>query len=76
MEMSANLEIKKQIVEEIKDKAQRAKSIIFIDYSGMNVSNDMKLRREFRKNNCEYKVYKNRLVLRAFNELEIGRAHV
>ena len=67
--MSANLEKKKQIVEEIKDKAQRAKSIVFIDYSGMNVANDTKLRREFRKNNCEYKVYKNRLVLRAFNEL-------
>ena len=31
--MSANLEKKKQIVEEIKDKAQRAKSIVFIDYS-------------------------------------------
>ncbi len=69
--MSANLEKKQQIVEEIKDKAQRAKSIIFIDYSGMNVNSDMKLRREFRKNNCEYKVYKNRLVLRAFNELGI-----
>lgn len=69
--MSANLEKKQQIVEEIKDKAQRAKSIIFIDYCGINVNNDIKLRREFRKSNCDYKVYKNRLVLRAFNELGI-----
>ena len=69
--MSANLEKKKQIVEEIKDKVERAKSLIFIDYCGINVNNDMKMRREFRKANCDYKVYKNRLVLRAFNELGI-----
>ncbi len=69
--MSANQDKKKLIVEEIKQKVESAKSIVFIDYKGLNVTNDIKLRREFRKNNCEYKVYKNRLVLRALNELGI-----
>ena len=69
--MSANQDKKKLIVEEIKEKIEKAKSIVFIDYRGLNVNNDMKLRREFRKNNCEYKVYKNRLVLRALNDLGI-----
>ena len=69
--MSANQEKKKLIVEEIKEKIQNAKSIIFIDYRGLNVNNDIKLRREFKKNNCDYKVYKNRLFLRALNDLGI-----
>ena len=38
----------------IKDKVERAKSLIFIDYCGINVNNDMKMRREFRKANCDY----------------------
>ena len=35
----------------------------------MTVENDTKMRAEFRKNGAEYRVYKNRLVLRALNEL-------
>lgn len=69
--MSANQEKKKLIVEEIKEKIQNAKSMVFLDYKGLNVNNDILLRREFKKNNCEYKVYKNRLVLRALNDLGI-----
>ena len=64
--MSANQEKKKLIVEEIKEKIQNAKSIIFIDYRGLNVNNDIKLRREFKKNNCDYKVYKNTMMKLAF----------
>lgn len=67
--MSANLDNKKQIVEEIKDKIQKAKTVVFADYRGMNVAQDTKMRSEFRKCGAEYKVYKNRLVLRALNEL-------
>ena len=67
--MSANLDAKKQIVEEIKEKIQKAKSVVFVDYRGMNVAQDTKMRVEFRNNGAEYRVYKNRLVLRALNEL-------
>lgn len=69
--MSANLEAKKLIVEEIKQKISNAKSIAFVDYRGLTVDADFKMRKEFRENGCEYKVYKNRLMLRALNDLGI-----
>lgn len=67
--MGANINAKQALVEEIKDKLQRAKTVVFVDYRGMTVENDTKMRAEFRKNGAEYRVYKNRLVLRALNEL-------
>ena len=61
--MSANLEAKKLLVEEIKEKIQKAKSLTFVDYRGLTVEEDTKMRSEFRKAGAEYKVYKNRLLL-------------
>ena len=57
--MSANLEAKKLIVEEIKQKISNAKSIAFVDYRGLTVDADYKMRKAFRENGSEYKVYKN-----------------
>ena len=70
--MSANLEIKKQVVEDIKAKIQGAKSVVFIDYKGLTVAEDTEFRSEFRKADCEYKVLKNTLVRKAFNELGVN----
>ncbi len=67
--MSANLEAKKALVEEIKDKLSRAKTVVFVDYRGITVDQDTKLRSQFRKAGAEYKVYKNRLMARALDEL-------
>ncbi|MBQ3494658.1 MAG: 50S ribosomal protein L10 [Clostridia bacterium] len=67
--MNANLEAKQAIVEEIKEKIQKAKTVVFVDYRGITVEADTKMRAEIRKSGAEYKVYKNRLVLRALNEL-------
>ena len=69
--MSANIETKKQVVEEIKTKIQAAKSVVFVNYKGLTVAQDTEFRTEFRKANCEYKVLKNTLVRKAFNELGI-----
>ena len=69
--MSANFEAKKVVVEEIKEKIQNAKSVVFVKFNGLTVAEDTELRREFRKNNVEYKVLKNTLVRRAFNDLGI-----
>ncbi len=69
--MSANVESKKIIVEEIKAKIQGSKSIVFADYNKLTVLEVTALRRTFKEVNCEYKVYKNTLVRRAFNELGI-----
>ena len=72
--MSTNLENKKQLVEEIKEKLSRAKSVVFMSFLGTNVENDTKLRADVRKAKSDYKVYKNTLLLRALNELGIEGA--
>ena len=69
--MSANVEAKKLIVEEIKAKIQASKSIVLADYNKLTVLEVTDLRNKFRAANCEYKVYKNTLVRKAFNELGI-----
>lgn len=67
--MNENLLQKQQVVAEIKDKFSRAKSIVFVDYKGTNVAQVTELRNNIRKANADYKVYKNKLMLRALNEL-------
>lgn len=69
--MSANREAKKLIVEEIKQKIASAKSVAFVDFCGLTVDADFVMRKAFREAGCEYKVYKNRLMLRALNDLGI-----
>lgn len=69
--MSQNFENKKLLVQDIKDKISRAKSVIFVDYKGINVANDTDLRNQLRAAGCEYHVYKNRLVKLALDELKI-----
>ena len=69
--MSANVEAKKVVVAEIKEKIQASKSIVLADYNKLTVLEVTELRRKFKDVNCEYKVYKNTLVRRAFNELGI-----
>lgn len=69
--MSANKEDKKQVVESIKAKITDSKSVLFVDYKGLTVVQDTELRTAFRKNGVEYKVLKNTLVRKAFNELGI-----
>ena len=69
--MSANQEAKKVVVEEIKQKIQDSKSVVLVKFNGLSVAEDTELRREFRKNNIEYKVLKNTLVRRAFNDLGV-----
>ena len=63
--MSANFEAKKQIVEEIKEKIKASKSVVLVKSCGLTVAEDTEMRREFRKNNVEYKVLKNTLIRRA-----------
>lgn len=67
--MSANLEAKKVLVEEIKGKINKAVSLTFVDYRGLTVEEDTKMRADLRKAGVEYKVYKNRLLLKALEEL-------
>lgn len=72
--MNANRKAKELIIEEIKQKIGESKSIAFIDYRGLNVEKDTAMRRDFKANGSEYKVYKNRLMLIALNQLGITGA--
>jgi len=65
------LEQKQVVIDEIKDRASNAKSIVLFDYRGITDSEAKELRIKLRQNNADYKVYKNTLMTRAFNDLGI-----
>ncbi len=69
--MSENFEAKKAVVEEIKDKINQSKSVILANYNRLTVKEVTDLRNRFRAISSEYKVYKNTLVRKAFEELGI-----
>ena len=69
--MSANFENKKVVVSEIEELAKDAKSIVLVDYRGITVSQATELRNNARSAGCVYKVYKNRLMKIAFENLGI-----
>ncbi len=68
--MSKNRELKEKKVEEISEKLKEAKSAVLLDYRGLNVDQATKLRKIFRENNVEYRVYKNRLVKLAIKDTD------
>ncbi len=61
----AVLEQKKAIVETLAEQMKGAASIVLVNYQGITVEDDTKLRSELRKENVEYKVIKNTLISRA-----------
>ena len=70
--MSANVEIKKQVVSEITERIQNAKSVVLVKFAGLTVAEDTAIRNEFRKAEVEYKVYKNTLIKKAFASLGVN----
>lgn len=67
--MSVAKDLKAVQIENIKTAIQEAKSFVVVEYEGINVEQDTKLRADFRANNVKYQVLKNRLVKIALNEL-------
>lgn len=57
-----NLQQKKQVVESLVEKFQKANGCYFLDFEKMNVESTTKLRRLFHEKGIEYKVAKNTLV--------------
>ena len=70
--MSANFENKKVVVSEIENLAKDAKSIVLVDYRGLTVAQANELRNDVRSAGGVYKVYKNRLLKIAFEQLGIS----
>ena len=71
MASEAILAQKQSVIDEIKDRTQNAKTIVLFDYRGMTDSETKELRLKLRESNADYKVYKNTLMARAFNDLGI-----
>ncbi|BCJ96661.1 50S ribosomal protein L10 [Anaerocolumna cellulosilytica] len=62
----AKVELKQPIVDEIKGYVEQSKAIVAVDYRGLTVEEDTKLRKQLREAGVVYKVYKNTLLKRAF----------
>ncbi|MFQ9933233.1 MAG: 50S ribosomal protein L10 [Lachnospiraceae bacterium] len=58
----AKVELKQPIVDEIKGLLEGAKSAVLVDYRGLTVEQDTKLRKNLREAGVQYKVYKNTLI--------------
>lgn len=56
---------KQIIIDEIKDKFERAESAVVIDYMGITVAEADEMRKKLREAEVDYTIYKNTLVKRA-----------
>ena len=72
MASSKILEQKKQVVSEIVDKLKNSESVIIFQYQGMTVEELSDLRRKLKEVESDVKVYKNTLLKRAADELNIN----
>ena len=67
----AKVEQKQVVVNEIKEKLEKAASVVMVDARGLTVEEDSALRVALRKEGVQYKVRKNTLTKRAAAELGI-----
>ena len=65
------LKQKQAVIDEIKERVQNANTIVLFDYRGITDCEAKELRCKLRESNSDYKVYKNTLMARAFNDLGI-----
>ncbi len=62
------LEQKKQVVAELAERLKNSAAGVLVDYKGINVEQDTKLRRNFREAGVKYEVVKNTLLKLAVRE--------
>jgi large subunit ribosomal protein L10 len=70
------LNVKKEVVSEIREKVNNSSSVIFFDYRGLSVAETVELRSKLREIKADVKVYKNTLVKRALDNLKINLENV
>ncbi len=69
---NANILAKKQeVIDEIKSRITDSKGIVLFDYRGLTDAEAKELRKSLRNSGADYKVYKNTLMARAMNDLNI-----
>ena len=66
------VELKQPIVDEIKGVLDGAKGAVIVDYRGLTVEQDTRLRKQLREAGVIYKVYKNTLIKRAAEGTEFA----
>lgn len=62
------LNLKQELVSEIKEKFDNSNSAVVVEYRGLTVQQVTALRRQLRDENVEFKVYKNTMTRRAAEE--------
>jgi large subunit ribosomal protein L10 len=67
-----NLEEKKRIVHDLNERFSKAAVVIVTDYKGLDVAAINDLRRRLRKEEVEYQVVKNSLMVRASHETDVS----
>ena len=65
------LEAKQKIIDEIKGHVEASNSIVLFDYRGITDEEAKALRRALKDAGASYKIYKNTLMSRAFDDLKI-----
>ncbi len=62
----AKTELKKPVIDSISEVIKDAQSVVLVDYRGLTVDQDTKLRRQLREAGVTYKVFKNTMMNFAF----------
>ena len=65
------LEQKQLVIDEIKEKIENSNGVVLFDYRGLTDAEIKELKIALRQENSGYKVYKNTLMQRALNDLNI-----
>lgn len=66
------LKEKQAVVAELAEKLSGSVAGVLVDYKGITVADDTKLRKELREAGVEYSVLKNTILLRACEKAELG----
>ena len=64
---------KEPIVREISERIEGAQAAVLVDARGLTVAQDTQLRRQLREAGVTYKVYKNTMMHRAFENTDFAQ---
>lgn len=70
-QVSKVIEQKEQVVQEIAEKLDNSLSTIVVDYRGLNVAEATELRKQLREAGVDFKVYKNTMIRRATEKVNL-----
>jgi large subunit ribosomal protein L10 len=66
--MAKTKEQKQEILDDLKEKIAKQKSVVFTDFTKVNVKDLTELRKKMKESDCEFKVAKKTLIQKAFED--------